>query len=79
MDCEDLLIGLPVLQHLHVDTKTLLENNIKSLEGTDCTLPENDLTKTGKLNRLMTARLNLQLDRGSDVSQTPGPLRLKVN
>ena len=33
--CEDLLIGLPVLQHLQVDTKTLLENNRAILNGAD--------------------------------------------
>jgi len=31
-----LLIGRPVLQHMRVDTKTLLESNRASLDGTDC-------------------------------------------
>lgn len=34
--CEDLLIGLPVLHHLQVDTRTLLENRFSSLDSTDC-------------------------------------------
>ena len=36
--CEDLLIGLSVLRHLKVDTKTLLETNRASLDGTDSPL-----------------------------------------
>lgn len=33
---EDLLIGLPVLRHLPIDTKTFLENNRSLLDGMDC-------------------------------------------
>ena len=36
----DLIIGLPVLRHLKVDTRTLLERNRKSLDGTDCAVVE---------------------------------------
>lgn len=61
MVCDDLLIGLPVLQHLTVDAKTLLKANIHALDKT-----EGSLTKTpssmGKLGRLMTARLDRQYD-----------------
>lgn len=56
--CEDLLIGLPVLCHLHVDTRTLLEDNTTSLHGTDCSLDDPETVKTGKLRRIMTTRLN---------------------
>ena len=35
--CEDLTIGLPVLQLLQVDTRTLLENNRAALDGVNCT------------------------------------------
>lgn len=33
---EDLLISLPVLQHLVVDSKTLLEQRSDALDGPDC-------------------------------------------
>ena len=33
---EQMLIGLPVLQHLKVDTRTLLEQNRNQLDETDC-------------------------------------------
>lgn len=32
----DLIIGLPVLRHLRVDTRTLLERIRATLDGTDC-------------------------------------------
>ena len=37
---EDLIIGKPVLQHLKVDTSTLMERNRKPLDGTDCAVVE---------------------------------------
>lgn len=36
LSCEDLLIGLPVLHQLELDTRTLLERNRAILDGTDC-------------------------------------------
>ena len=75
MTCEDLLIGLPVLRHLRVDTKTLLEANISNLDGTDCSLHGKPPTNMGKLGRLMTARLNRQ--RNDD--KRPAADRPKVN
>ena len=36
MACEELFIGLPVLLHLQVDTRTFLENNRAVLDGADC-------------------------------------------
>ena len=58
--CEGLLIGLPVLQHLRVDKKTQLEAKIHSLDGTDCSLLNQEPSNIGKLGRLMTERLNRQ-------------------
>lgn len=58
------LIGLPVLWHLHVDNTNLLESNIHSLDGADCSLPESRPSNIGKLGRLMTAHLKLAVQRG---------------
>lgn len=33
---EDLLIGLPILQHLGIDSKSLLEERSDQLDGSDC-------------------------------------------
>ena len=33
---EEMLIGLPVLQHLGIDSRTFLERNRATLDGTDC-------------------------------------------
>lgn len=54
---EDLLIGLPVLRHLGVGTKTLLEVRSDLLDEADCS---GDTTKNchGRVKRLMIARLN---------------------
>lgn len=41
---EDVLIGLPVLQHLRVDTHTLLELNRAALNGIDCSEVDNICT-----------------------------------
>lgn len=56
---EDLLIGLPVLKHLGIDSKTLLERNRATLDGTDCDLvrPRQDVSTCGTLGRLLIARL----------------------
>lgn len=64
MVCEDLLIGLPVWRYLRLDTQTLLEAGIQTLEGTDCSLSEVP-PKMGKLGRLMTVCLNRQCDEDS--------------
>lgn len=58
--CEDLLIGRPVLHHLQIDTKTLLELSRKSLDGTDCS-NVGRLTlanRGGYVSRIMVSRLN---------------------
>lgn len=36
--CEYLLLGLPVLHHLHLDTKILLRTTRAALDGADCSL-----------------------------------------
>lgn len=56
---EDLLIGLPVLRHLGVDTKTLLKTRRDLLDGTDCAdiKSENRPGMTGRVGRLLIARL----------------------
>lgn len=37
----DFIIGHPLLQHLRVDTRTLLEENRAALDGTDCSDVQN--------------------------------------
>ena len=56
--CEDLLIGLPVSQHLQVDTGTLLENNRSVLDGADCSSVANPtLNRGGSVTRMMICLL----------------------
>lgn len=57
---EDVLIGLPVLRHLGVDTKTLLEERRDLLNGMDCSsIPATEQKGLpGRVGRLMIARLN---------------------
>lgn len=56
---EDLLIGLPILQHLGIDTKAMLEKHRDVLDGADCsTIRSPSLSTNGKVGRLMIARLN---------------------
>lgn len=58
--CEDLIIGLPVLRHLQVDTRTLLENNRAVLDGADCSDVWNPtrFQRGGTISGMMIARLN---------------------
>ena len=60
LNCEDLLIGRPVLLHLQVDSRTLLENNRSLLDGTDCSQVGNPTAsdQRGLINRIMVARIN---------------------
>lgn len=59
LPCEDLLVGLPVLRHLQVDTRTLLEDRVSVLDGTDCSHIENPttLSQGGSVSGMMIARL----------------------
>lgn len=58
----DLIIGRPVLKHLCVDTRTLLEQNRSALDGTDCSDVYGPAAggHLGTVGRLMTARLERQ-------------------
>lgn len=56
--CEELLIGLPVQPYLQVDTRSLLENSISSLDGKDCSQIQSIEDNGGCVLRLMIARLN---------------------
>lgn len=56
LTAEDVLIGLPVLRHFGVDTKTLLEERRDLLDGSDCSNVE--AGKGGTVSRLMVARLH---------------------
>lgn len=57
---EDLLIGLPILKHLGIDTKTLLEERRDLLDGADCSTirAASSGLHGGQVSRLMVARLN---------------------
>ena len=57
---EDLLIGLPILRHLGIDSKTLLEQKRDLLDGIDCSSVRQYQCAThgGKISRLMLARIN---------------------
>lgn len=79
LTCKDLLIGLPVLRHLRIDTRTLLENNIANLDGTNCSLADSRSTTKGNLGRLMTAMLNRQVDRNVSKSSNAPPNRPRVH
>lgn len=73
MICEKLVVDLPVLPHLRLHTKTLLEENILSLDGTDCSPNGLLVTKGGQISRLTIARLNCvpndHVDSATSVSQ----------
>lgn len=62
---QDLLIGLPVLKHLGVDTKLLLEVRRALLDGPYCstTRAVGNGTHGGQVSRLMIARLNRVLNK----------------
>lgn len=80
VNCEDILIGRPVLHHLRVDTKTLLEDNIPALDGTDCSSIEQTVqTNGGKVSRIMMARLNHVENSHEDTPPKVSTVRPKVN
>lgn len=54
---EEILIGLPVLRHLGVDTKTMLERDRERLDGADCSALKSS-KNGGSVSRLMIARHN---------------------
>eukprot|EP00171_Calliarthron_tuberculosum_P003723 IDg3723t1 len=73
--CESILIGLPVLRHLHIDSRTLLERNREALDGTNCAEVGNPTTEQlGAIGRLMLAMLQgvkgRQYVEGQEYSQS---------
>lgn len=77
---EDLLIGLPVLQHLGIDTKSLLESKRDVLDGIDCSSVRSSTGTTcgGHVSRLISSRLNRVVDP-FDFNTPPDPSRPRVN
>lgn len=56
MSCEDVLMGLLVLQHLHIDSRNLLEAKRTALDDKDCSDVGNLTTEIrGKVGRLLIA------------------------
>lgn len=62
---EDILIGLPVLRHLGVDTKTMLERDRKRLDETVCSVVVSPPATGGTVCRLMIARHNRVVDKAA--------------
>lgn len=54
---EDLLIGLPVLKHLGIDSTTMLERNFERLHETDCSQVDLTNASTSKIGRILIARI----------------------
>lgn len=54
---EDLLIGLPILRHRKVDTRTILEGNIAELNDMDCAANTVNGKEIGRTGRLMMSRI----------------------
>lgn len=73
--CEDVLIGLPVLQHRGIDSRTLLERNRAVFDGTDWSSVKKISTDnpSGVLGRLARAREKRQAEGCHDV---PHPKRV---
>ena len=56
---EDLWIDLPVLEHIRVDTRTMLEAQRLAMDATDCILNTRTGTNHGEyFSRFMNFRLN---------------------
>ncbi len=62
LEAESILIGHPVLQHISIDTKTLLDENRGSHDGTDCSLFGNPTIpkKGGFVSRIIVACLEIR-------------------
>lgn len=81
--CESILIGGPVLEHLLVDTITLLHNNRTAINETDCTVVGNPTGSRsgGYVSRVMTTRLNhfiTETDTGGNTF-TPDPMHPRLD
>ena len=53
----DLLIGQPVLMHLGIDSKTMLENNRAQLNETDCSGVVRDEKAASTVGRILISRI----------------------
>lgn len=78
VSCEDLLIGRPVLRHLRVDTRTLLEDRVRTVDGTDCSTDFVGTSTGGRVSRLMLARLSRVEDDHVDLPTDIDPTSPKV-
>ena len=77
---EDLLIGQPILAHLGIDSRTMLENNRSSLDVTDCSKISTIATdKSSKVGRVLLARIskNTGISRSPSVENKLDPNRPK--
>lgn len=72
LESEDLFVCLPVLQHLRFDTKTLLEDNIEVLNGTDCNFEVHE-RKEGTRKTWSNYRLPTKLPGLQDFPDTSKP------
>lgn len=63
---EDILIGRPVLAHLGVDSRSILEQRRATLDETDCSHLQRHIGAKSKIGRLLIARL--KRTRGSDAN-----------
>lgn len=54
----DLLIGQPVLKHLGINYKTMLENNRTQLNETDCSAVVRDMQDSSTVGGIIVARMN---------------------
>lgn len=72
---EDLLLGIPVLRHLDVDSKTLLENSCDPLDESDCLsiLKTEGKSEGGRVSRVMIARLNCVPSDGGESTDSDCP------
>lgn len=78
---EDFLIGLSILQHLGVDTKTLLKIRRDLLNGADCSFVRavNESKHGGMVSRLTPAHFNCVPSEGFAESSQDGLSRPRVN
>ena len=56
----DLIIGRPILEHMRVDTKTLIEERREGLDNIDCSTVGNPTlpARGGRISAMMLARIN---------------------
>lgn len=79
VSCEDFLISQPVLRHLCVYRRTLLQDRVRTLNGTACSPDLVGTTTSGRVSRLMLARLNSVDNDQVYLPTDPDITRSKVN